>query len=327
LLEEAAREATAWVRFGGAAIDFAPAPVFPATPDSIERLDEARALDAGAATRLVPPGREALADCFTLVARRSGAPAAPIWTHCAEGAEHAGSIPARREMRWLDGRDARALLHVGERTRREMQEPSSLHAQSFPIGAAPLEPGDPVVVHFAAQGLLESPATVESARLVSASRVEIVARGPVAGGFCWVHDAQTYLRAMSAGRRLVLYIGGAAVLNLERIGDLRIAGRLREEAGFSAPTQAAPLAFSGGYVYLAVGSAPAFMRVDAQGDIDLNGTAREASLLEFAPTATCMEVDATRFSLAPTPGRGAFEFRASEGVLHLAGGVTEEIGV
>jgi hypothetical protein len=81
---------------------------------------------------------------------------------------------------------------------------------------------------------------------------------------------------------------------------------------------------------LAVGSAPAFapfMRVDAQGDIDLNGTAREASLLEFAPTATCMEVDATRFSLAPTPGRGAFEFRASEGVLHLAGGVTEEIGV
>ena len=117
--------------------------------------------------------------------------------------------------------------------------------------------------------------------------------------------------------------------DLEEFSDKRrLAGRLRESATFSAGPFGAPVALSGGWLYLGTGASGVytpFMRIDDQGDGELAGTVRERSTLAIDPEGQALGASASRFWLSTDAVVGACEWRTSEEILHLKGILIESV--
>lgn len=328
LIDAAARECAHWIRAGGAAIALSAATVQPSTASSLERLDDARALDPRAQVRLTNAEGFPTHDCLTLATARAiggNIVSRPAWHRCSAAGEQQGAIPAVRRLGWLDGRAAAALAHTGERIWSWLREPLIDRVQSFPLGAALLEPGDIVTAHEPPLALIETPCWIESVRIES-PRALVRMRGHWAGEFCWEHDAQTFLRIFGFGARTIAVINGVAAAQIDDAGNLSLRGALRERANFAAGPFAAEIVYDSGFLYWCTGTAGVFTpfaRIDANGDMHLNGAAREQSAITFTTGAECHAATSDSFRLSPRPFAAAIEFRAGEITLHLAGRISE----
>lgn len=330
LIRDATSEASVWVRCGGGTIGFARAGASPSMGGASERLDDAKALREKFELQLGAPDEAAPADCLILTVPARDGNRVGVWNRCTNGMEEDGHISERRILHWLDGRSADALTALGDRVQALERERWIEFEQAYPLGAAMLEPGDSVAVQSEPLGLLEVPARVEAISLRDPSRVHLRMRGPQAGEICWQHDSLTFLRAMDYGRRIVLFVGGHAALSLETDGWLRLRGKLRENASFPAPPLSAAIGVVSGWVMLGSGSGSGFvpfLRIDADGNAELNGELREQSAISFTSGEECHEAGEGWFRMSLRGTGTCFEFRSDGARLHLKGIVSESVNL
>lgn len=327
LIEEAARESALWLRMGGPLATFAPAGVTPQLAASVESLAESKALDRAARAQLHNAEGLLTTDILSLVTAASPRSATVVWTRSTEIGQEEGAIPAKKTLRWLDGKSSLALTHLGERLWASLREPVLSYKQFYPLGATILEPGDVATVSQAAIGLATVPCWVESVSLNSASRAELKLRGNWAGEVCWSADGSAFTQIFGFGSRLVVAIAGVSVASIDRFGNLGLLGTLSEEVSLGAGPFSDPITYSGGFVYFGAGTPGAYtsyLRLDSQGNAALSGTLREESGFSFALGAECHGADANGFRLSPRPFTAAAEYEVAGNILHLAGRLIEQ---
>jgi hypothetical protein len=103
---------------------------------------------------------------------------------------------------------------------------------------------------------------------------------------------------------------------------------LREQTSVAGGPFAEPIAYVGGFLYWSTGSSGVytpFARIDSQGNVDLNGTLRENSDLDFTLEEECHGATASRFRLSPRAFTPGLEYRTAGVVLHLKGRLFEQI--
>ena len=328
LIDAASREAGVWIG-GGDPIQLILTDPIPHPARGEEDLDDTKALiaarpaDVSAPTGYIPP------DAVELV----GAPLTqgrgrPSFQFPAES-EDGGAIPRRFRIDWLDLAEVDAAGDLGDLYWSHLSEPPFVYRQSFPVGAGLLCAGETVRLTDAPLDLNEALAGVVKAELDGTlSRTRLTLRGPWAGGYCWKQDLDHFIRRYAFGGMLVIVVDGSPVARLTRDGNLRLTGRLREEASFSAGPFATPVAMNGGWLYLCVGSAGSydpFARIDADGNMELTGAFREKSALEIDPQGEAMGATADRFWFSTDTLAGALEWQEGDGVLHLKGILTESV--
>lgn len=361
-LDSAAREAACWLRSGPARISLHRAgPVPPLA--AVALLDDDTALDplrpAAAEPEPVPLPRDLMLDRAGADPALPGASMLPFLLEFDDlPAPSPSEIrpPLLRRLDWLDGRSAPALEDFARRLAPWIAAPVSAASQRFLIAHAPLEPGDPVAASRPPLGLAFDPLWLSFVRTDGPASVELGLRGPLAAPARFASGSGSFVRVFGAGRRLAAAAGGEVQLRLSRLGHLKLAGELVEDAALppgpldeSIALHAGPPA--DGALVFACGEAPAFtpflllapdgagLGIGAGAAMGLAGVVVELGPSPAAPPGfvppdlplppplgpACYETDASAATFAPHPESTAAYFDVAAAELLLAADLIEGV--
>ena len=327
LLDGAAHEAGVWIS-GGDPIRLLVADPTPRPERVQEDLDATKYLNALEPARVNAPVGFIPPDAVELV----GAPLTqglgrPSYQFPPES-EASGTIPQRFQIDWLDLGSVKAAGDLGELFWTHLGEAPFSAEQDYPLGAALLAAGETVRINHLPLDLNETPAWVSAVEARVGARARVTLHGPWTGTYAWKQDYDNYFRCHAFGGQMSLILAGRPVARLSRTGTLRLAGRMSEEANLNAGPFPTPVAVSGGCLYLNFKSGSfytPFLRIDAHGDGDLAGTLSERSTVRISHSGQPLCAEEGGFWLAPDALHGAFEYHASDSVLHLKGILIESI--